>query len=67
MEEKLYCRQCAVWKPKEQVTFSVVEEALWHLITVHPNRAMWIFLELGNLEGFVHEALRDRCKEGELL
>ena len=64
-----YCRQCAVWKPKEEVTFSVPEEALWHLVTVHANRAMWLLLELyyDNQEELLQSALRDRCEEGELL
>lgn len=65
------CRQCAVWKDKKSksVTFNVIEEAVWHLITHHPSRAMWLLLTIGweTYENEVREALRDRVKEGELL
>ncbi len=36
----LHCRHCAVWKPKEQMTFATYEEAEQHVLTFHPDRLL---------------------------
>jgi hypothetical protein len=44
--EPLICKQCAVWKPEELVTFSEVEAAEQHVLDYHPGRLLLKYQEL---------------------
>ncbi len=62
--EPLFCEQCAVWKPKESVTFYEVEAAEQHVLEYHPNRLLKKYQALVNGQVFrtydVTEMMKDR-------
>ncbi len=44
--EELFCAQCAVWKPKESVTFATVQDAEQHCLDYHAARLLKTYQEL---------------------
>lgn len=67
----MICRQCAVWRPVSEMN---AEEAVKHLIEVHPNRAAKFMMSLlksiddefsADPLDVLDPVLRDRVKEGE--
>lgn len=54
------CEQCAVWRPREDVTFEKQEQAIEHAVLVHPSRVIAMLTEHGYLRlGFITTWLRD--------
>lgn len=62
--ENIVCTQCAVWKPKESVTFTTMEEAEQHVLDFHPGRLLKMYQELQDGRVFrlydVERMMKDR-------
>ncbi len=61
------CNQCAVWRPREDVTFITVEEAFRHAVTCHPERVVKFFSAVMNEPGDarnLEEKVLFNCRDG---